>query len=89
LLQISGSQLIFYSDFLSKGTKDAIRILNDIYQKKYQKDAVLIAMNEDELALALKEVSFVENSYFNFNQDGFKKREVFLIDFKKLLEMMI
>ncbi|MDX4027575.1 4Fe-4S binding protein [Aliarcobacter skirrowii] len=85
LLQISGSQLIFYSDFLSKGTKDAIRILNDIYQKKYQKDAVLIAMNEDELALALKEISFVENSYFNFNQDGFKKREVFSHRLQKIV----
>ena len=85
LLQISGSQLIFYSDFLSKGTKDAIRILNDIYQKRYQKDAVLIAMNEDELALALKEVSFVENSYFNFNQDGFKKREVFSHRLQKIV----
>ena len=85
LLQISGSQLIFYSDFLSKGTKDAIRILNDIYQKKYQKDAVLIAMNEYELALALKEVSFVENSYFNFNQDGFKKREVFSHRLQKIV----
>ena len=85
LLQISGSQLIFYSDFLSKGTKDAIRILNDIYQKKYQKDAVLIAMNEDELILALKEVSFVENSYFNFNQDGFKKREVFSHRLQKIV----
>lgn len=85
LLQISGSQLIFYSDFLSKGTKDAIRILNDIYQKRYQKDAVLIAMNEDELILALKEVSFVENSYFNFNQDGFKKREVFSHRLQKIV----
>ena len=85
LLQISGSQLIFYSDFLSKGTKDAIRILNDIYQKKYQKDAVLIAMNEDELSLALKEVSFVDNSYFNFNQDGFKKREVFSHRLQKIV----
>ncbi len=34
LLQISGSQLIFYSDFLSKGTKDAIRILNEYLSKK-------------------------------------------------------
>lgn len=85
LLQISGSQLIFYSDFLSKGTKDAIRILNDIYQKRYQKDAILVAMNEDELSLALKEVSFVENSYFNFNQDGFKKREVFSHRLQKIV----
>ena len=85
LLQISGSQLIFYSDFLSKGTKDAIRILNDIYQKKYQKDAVLIAMNEDELSLALKQISFVENSYFNFNQEKKKKREVFSHRLQKIV----
>ena len=85
LLQMSGSQVIFYSDFLSKGTKDAIRILNDIYQKRYQKDAILVAMNEDELILALKEVSFVENSYFNFNQDGFKKREVFSHRLQKIV----
>ena len=85
LLQISGSQVIFYSDFLSKGTKDAIRILNDIYQKRYQKDAILVAMNEDELSLALKQISFVENSYFNFNQDGFKKREVFSHRLQKIV----
>ena len=30
LLQMSGSQVIFFSDFLSKGTNDAIRIVNDI-----------------------------------------------------------
>jgi ferredoxin len=57
LLQMSGSQIIFYSDFLSKGTNDAIRILNDICQKRYQKDAILVAMNKEELEIALKEVS--------------------------------
>ncbi len=77
LLQMSGSQVIFYSDFLSKGTKESIKILNDIYQLKYQKDAILVAMNKEELKQALEEVSFIENSYFNFNQNGLKKREVF------------
>lgn len=77
LLQMSGSQIIFYSDFLSKGTNDAIRILNDICQKRYQKDAILVAMNKEELEIALKEVSFIENSYFNFNQEGLKKRDIF------------
>ena len=85
LLQMSGSQVIFYSDFLSKGSKDAIRIVNDIYQKKYSKDAILVAMNEDELKTALEEVSFVENSYFNFNQDTLKKREIFSHRLQKLI----
>ncbi len=75
--QIAGSQLVFYTDFISKGSGDAIRIVNDIYQSKYGKDAILVAMNEEELKIALEEVSFIEDSHFNFNQDGLKKREVF------------
>ena len=85
LLQMSGSQVIFYSDFLSKGTNDAIRIVNDIYQKRYQKDAVLVAMNKEELENAIKEVSFVENTYFNFNQTTLKKREVFSQRLQKIV----
>ena len=85
LLQMSGSQVIFYSDFLSKGTNDAIRIVNDIYQKRYQKDAVLVAMNKEELSEVLKEISFIDNTYFNFNQTTLKKREVFSHRLQKLV----
>ena len=85
LLQLSGSQAIFYSDFISKGTGDCIRILNDIYQKKYSMDAVLVAMNPEELEIALTKVSFVENSYFNFNQDSLKKREIFSHRLQKIV----
>ncbi len=85
LAQMSGSQLVFYTDFLSKGTKDVIRILNDIYQLKYKKDAIIVAMDEEELKEALEKVSFVENSYFNFNQQGLKKREVFSHRLEKIV----
>lgn len=86
LAQISGSQLVFYSDFLSKGTNDAIRILNDIYQKKYGKDCILVAMNEAELEAALDEVSFVEESYFNIDQTSFTKRETFGVRLRALVD---
>ncbi len=79
LLQESGSQVIFYSDFLSKGTKDAISILNQIYQAKYGVDAILVAMDEIELELALSKVNFVEGSQFTFNESESKKREIFAI----------
>jgi len=85
LLQISGSQVIFYSDFISKGSGDAIRIVNDIYQAKYGKDAILVAMNEEELQNALEEVSFIEGSEFNFNQDTLKKREIFSHRLQKIV----
>jgi|TARA_R110002033_G_scaffold107863_1_gene154227 Na+-translocating ferredoxin:NAD+ oxidoreductase RNF subunit RnfB len=85
LLQMSGSQVVFYTDFISKGTGDSIRILNDIYQKKYAKDAIIVAANEEELINALEEVSFVEGSYFNFNQDELKKREIFSHRLQKIV----
>ena len=85
LLQMSGYQVVFYSDVLSKGTKDSIRILNDKKKKKYQKDAILVAMDEEELEDALNEVSFIENSYFNFNQNELKKREAFSQRLQKIV----
>ncbi len=77
IAQMSGSQIVFYTDFISKGSGDAIRIVNDIYQAKYGKDAIIVAMNEEELIQAIQNVDFIENSYFNFNQDGLRKREAF------------
>lgn len=85
LLQISGSQLVFYTDFISKGSGDAIRIVNDIYQKRYGKEAILIAMNEEELKEQLQKVTFIENSKFNFNQEGLKKREIFSHRLQKIV----
>jgi len=85
LLQESGSQLIFYSDFLSKGTKDSISILNQIYQKKYSVDAVIVAMNEKELVDALEEVDFVKNSRFKMNELNTRKREIFSTRLKHIV----
>jgi len=85
LAQISGSQIVFYTDFISKGTGDAIKIVNDIYQAKYGKNAIIIASNEAELQVALDQISFVENSYYNMVQDGFKKREIFSLRLKHIV----
>ena len=85
LAQESGAQVIFYSDFISKGSRDSINILNQIYQKKYSVDAVLIAMNEDELKEALEVVDFVENSRYTFNESGAKKREIFAIRLRNIV----
>ena len=85
LLQGSSSQIIFYCDDINEASKDSIRILNDIYQLKYSKNAVLVAKDLQELKIALQEVSFVEDSYYNFNQNGLKKREIFSYRLNKLV----
>lgn len=86
LLQESGSQVIFYTDFLSKGTKNSIHILNQIYQNKYGVDAILLAMNEEELKNTLDEVKSIENSRFTFNQGSSLKREIFSIRLQHIVQ---
>ena len=86
LLQESGSQVIFYTDFLSKGTKDSIHILNQIYQNKYGIDAILLAMNEEELRRALEVSKSVENSRFSFNHSNSRKREIFSIRLQHIVQ---
>ncbi len=85
LAQISASQIVFYTDFISKGTGDAIRILNDIYQKKYGKDVILVAKDKEQLQEALEKVSFIEDSYYNLAQESFNKREIFSLRLKELV----
>lgn len=86
LLQLSGSQIAFYSDFTFESTNEIILMLNNIYQKKFNKDAILVANNLEELKNVLEKVSYVENSYFNFNQNGLKKREIFSTRLQKIVE---
>ena len=85
LLQESGSSVIFYSDFLSKGTRDSISIINDIYEKCYNKKAIYIAMDKEELKVALEEVNFIEGSRFTINQVNTKKREIFALRLQNIV----
>lgn len=77
LLQESGSSVIFYTDFVSRGTKDAVSILNQAYQKIYGKDAIYVAMDEAQLNVALGKVGKIEGSKHGINEEGLRKREIF------------
>lgn len=85
LLQVSNSQIVYFSQTISNATNDAISILNDIYQRKFATNAVILATTQDELKTALEDVKFIENSYFNFNQKDLKKREVFSQRLQKIV----
>lgn len=77
LLQESGSTVVFYTDFMSKGSGDAISILNQAYEKIYGVKAVHVAMNETELTQALQEAGPVEGTRHGIQEDGLRKREIF------------
>lgn len=77
LAQTSGSQIIFYTDFISKGTGDVIRILNEIFEKKYGKKVILVAKDEKELQSAIIQAVPIKECVYGINEDGLKKREIF------------
>ena len=77
LLQTSGNPIIFYTDFISKGTGDVIRIINEIFQKKYNKQAIFICKDEIELKEAMRNIVAIEECKYGINEDGLKKREIF------------
>jgi ferredoxin len=79
LFQESGSQIVFYTDRLSKGEKEALNLINEIAKRKYQKDAILLAQNIDELKQALEEAEFIPEARYTTNTHNLKKRENFAI----------
>jgi len=77
LLQKSGQPVIFYSDVLSKGTGDAITILNEIFARKYHKKAIHYCQTPEELLLAMEQIEPIPECRFGMETYGMKKREVF------------
>lgn len=77
LLQESGSSVIFYSDFISKGTGDVIEIVNQAYMAKYGKPAIYVAVDKEELENALPQAQLIENSRYGIDEEGMRKREIF------------
>ncbi len=77
LLQQSGNPVIFYTDFVSKGTGDAIRMINEIFERKYQKKAVYVCMNISELEAAFAAKESLEECRYEMDDTGLRKRESF------------
>ncbi len=77
LIQTSGNPIIFYTDFISKGTGDAIRIINEIFGRKYDKKAVFVCKDEDELKDAFNNIQSIPECKYGINENNMKKREIF------------
>ena len=77
LLQTSGNPVIFYTDFISRGTGDVIRIINEIFKKKYNKQAIFVCKDEIELKEAINNITPIKECVYGINEDGLNKREIF------------
>ncbi|WP_331774767.1 4Fe-4S binding protein [Sulfurospirillum sp. 1612] len=77
LLQTSGNPVIFYTDFISKGTGDAIMMVNEIFEKKYHKKAIYVCQDSEALADAFGALESLSECQYGINEKDLKKREIF------------
>lgn len=77
LLQESGASVILYSKSLGKGEKDAISIVNQIYELKFKEQAIYHAKDKAELESALKKAKLIDGSQHSINEYALPKREIF------------
>jgi len=77
LLQKSGQPVLFYSEVLSKGTADAITIVNEIFERRYGKQAVYYCPDVSMLREAMASLEPIPECRFGMETYGMKKRERF------------
>lgn len=77
LLQTSGHPVIFYTDFVSKGTGDAIAFINEIFERKYHKKAIYLCETTQALQEIFKTLEPIPGRMYGINEQGLRKREIF------------
>jgi ferredoxin len=77
LLQTSGNPVIFYTDFISKGTGDVIRMINEIFERKYHKKAIYVCETTQELQVIFDTLEPIPECMYGINEMGLRKREIF------------
>jgi len=77
LLQTSGNPVIFYTDFISKGTGDVIRMINEIFERKYHKKAIYVCETTQELQTIFDTLESIPECMYGINEMGLRKREIF------------
>ena len=77
LLQTSGNPAIFYTDFISKGTGDVIRMINEIFERKYHKKAIYVCETTQELQTIFDTLESIPECLYGINEMGLRKREIF------------
>ncbi|MDL0102427.1 4Fe-4S dicluster domain-containing protein [Campylobacter felis] len=85
LLQASGANLVFYTDFVSRGSAEAIGLLNAVFERKFGKKAVFVASDEKELENALTKLEFIEGLNFSFHNNTLTNRENFAVRLRHLI----
>ncbi|PAF43826.1 4Fe-4S dicluster domain-containing protein [Helicobacter sp. 11S03491-1] len=74
LLQESGASCVYYSQIISRPSSEAITLINDIYQKIYQKKGFYVAKNIKELRTHLKSLQPIQSYSYTPSPDEHRRK---------------
>lgn len=77
LLQKSGYPVLLYTDSLSSVMENVVSVLNIIFQKKYNRQAIFVCSNENELSEAASRLAPLPETLYNLDERSLGKREIF------------
>lgn len=76
-LQTSLNPILFYTKELSGAILEVVTLINAIFQRKYNKQAIFTCKNEKELQEACEKMESLAECEYGIHQKGMHKREIF------------
>ena len=86
LLQTTGNPVIIYTDFISVTLENVILLVNNIFLKIFNKTAIYICKDIDELNGIFNNLSPLENIFYEIKDEGLRKREIFSLRLSHLVK---
>ncbi len=77
LLQTTGNPIIIYADNVSKVMENCIRIMNEIFKKIFNRQAIFVCQDEVQLNKAFTELSPLTECVYDLDESGLTKRQNF------------
>ncbi|PAF52203.1 4Fe-4S binding protein [Helicobacter sp. 13S00477-4] len=74
LLQESGSSCVYFSEIISQPSNEAIKLINDIYQKIYQKTGFYIAKTPSELNEFISNIEQIQPYHYSISPNEYKRQ---------------
>ncbi len=77
LLQTTGKPVVLYSDTVSADLHAISALVNEVYRRKYNRQAIFICTTDDDLYSAFQNISPIPDSRYELDENELTKRDIF------------
>jgi ferredoxin len=77
LLQTTGRPVVVYSERVNGDLSAIAALVNEIYRRKYDRQAIFLCTSEDDLHAAFQNLSSLPDSNYELDENDLNKRDIF------------